>query len=136
MRSGQGTGGARVSLCLQGVSQPDLGVGWHGRGVVKAGGSEQVPSRIGGGAGPACGSKCISVLHPSGPHAHVWVEALLAPLLPVARSVKGQLANEHLHLAWWQEPRTAVIQVCATGEGRGQCRGAPAWSPGSVCSVA
>ena len=49
MRSGQGTGGARVSLCLQGVSQPDLGVGWHGRGVVKAGGSEQVPIRIGGG---------------------------------------------------------------------------------------
>ena len=38
-----------MSLCLQGVSQPDLGVGWHGRGVVKAGGSEQVPIRIGGG---------------------------------------------------------------------------------------
>ena len=38
-----------MSLCLQGVSQPDLGVGWHGRGVVKAGGSEQVPIRIGVG---------------------------------------------------------------------------------------
>ena len=38
-----------MSLCLQGVSQPDLGVGWHGRGVVKAGGSEQVPIRTGGG---------------------------------------------------------------------------------------
>ena len=135
MRRGQGAAGVWVSLCPQGVSQPDLEVGWHGHGVVKAGGSELVPIRI-VGVGLACGSKCISGLHPSGPHAHVWVEPLLAPLLPVALSVKGQLANEHLHLAWWQEPRTAVVQVCATGEGRGRCRGAPAWSPGSVCSVA
>ena len=113
-----------------------LGLAGMGMEWSKLGAQSRCPFGLGGGAGPACGSKCISVLHPSGPHAHVWVEALLAPLLPVARSVKGQLANEHLHLAWWQEPRTAVIQVCATGEGRGQCRGAPAWSPGSVCSVA
>lgn len=38
-----------MSLCLHGVSQPDLGVGWCGHAVVKAGGSEQVPIRIGGG---------------------------------------------------------------------------------------
>ena len=48
-RKGQGTGGAQVSLCPQRVSQPDRGVGWHGRGVVKAGGSEQVPIGIGVG---------------------------------------------------------------------------------------
>ena len=30
-----------MSLCPQGVSQPDLGVVWHCHGVVKAGGSEQ-----------------------------------------------------------------------------------------------
>ena len=35
-----------MSLCPQGVSQPDLEVGWHGHGVVKAGGSELVPIRI------------------------------------------------------------------------------------------
>ena len=90
---------------------------------------------LGWGAGPACGSQCISGLHPSGPHLHVWVEAFLAPLLPVALSVKGQLASACLHLAWWQELRAVVVQVCAAGEGRGKCRRAPSWSPGSVCLV-
>ena len=89
-----------------------------------------------GRAGPACRSQCISGLHLSGPHAHVWVEALLAPLLPVALSVEGQLAGELLDLARWQEPRAAVVQVCATGERSRHCREVPALSPGSVCSVA
>ena len=124
-----------MSLCPQGVSQPDLGVGWHGCEVVKAGGSEQVPIRIGRGR-TGLWVKVHLRAPPVWPSCPCMVEALLAPLLPVALGVKGQLANEHLYLAWWQEPRTAVVQVCATGEGRGRCRGAPAWSPGSVCSVA
>ena len=100
--------------------------------LLKLGAQSRCPFGL-GGAGPACGSKCISGLHPSGPHAHVWVEALLAPLLPVPLSVKGQLANEHLHLAWWQETRTAVVQVCTTGKGGGGAEGPP---PGllSLCA--
>ena len=100
----------------------------------RLGAQSRCPLGLGWGRS-ACRSKCISGLHLSGPHAHRWVEALFAPLLPVTLSVKGQLASEHLHLAWCHEPRAAVIQVCASGEGRGQCRGAPGWSPGSVCLV-
>ena len=46
---GQEAGGAQVSLCPQELSQPDLGMGWCGHGVVKAGGSEHVPIRMEGG---------------------------------------------------------------------------------------
>ena len=65
MRRGQGAAGVWVSLCPQGVSQPDLEVGWHGHGVVKAGGSELVPIRI-VGVGLACGEAyfCIQPVFP------------------------------------------------------------------------
>ena len=82
-----------------------------------------------GGGGPACGSQCISGLHPSGPHLHVWVEAFLAPLLPVALGVKGQLVGVCLHLAWCQEPQGSRPSgwVFVTGERRGHCRAVQAW---------
>ena len=84
----------------------------------------------GGGVRPACGSQCISGLYPSGPHLHVRIDALLVPLLPVARGIKGQLVSAHLHLAWQQEPRSVgwdaqPIRVSAAGERRGHCRGLP-----------
>ena len=96
------------NLRLEGLSQPDSRMGWHGRGVVKARSSEQVLS-CGGGARPARGSQCISGLHPSGPHLSVRIDALLAPLLLVALGVEGQLVGAHLHLAWQQEPRSLPL---------------------------
>lgn len=73
-------------------------------------------------------------LHPSGPHLHVRVEALPAPLLPVALSVEGQLVGARLHLAWQQEPRAAAVRVRVAGERKGgvPAEGAeelPAWVP-------
>ena len=117
------------NLRLEGLSQPDSRMGWHGRGVVKARSSEQVLS-CGGGARPARGSQCISGLHPSGPHLSVRIDALLAPLLSVALGVEGQLVGAHLHLAWQQEPRSVgwdaqPIQVSEAGEGWGHRRGLP-----------
>jgi hypothetical protein len=56
-----------------------------------------------------------------GPHLHIWLEALLPPLLPVSLSVKGQLVGAWLHLAWCQKPRAAAIWVCVAVEKMG-CR--------------
>ena len=85
-------------------------------------GAQSRCSVVGVGVGQACGSQCITGLHPSSPHLHIWVEAFLATL-PVALRAEGQLVGACLHLAWWQEPRATTIQVglCDWGEA-GRCR--------------
>ena len=92
-------------------------------------GAQSTCSVVGGGVGQASWSQCITGLHPSRPHLHIWVEALLATLLPVALGVKGQLGGVCLHLARCQEPQGSGPSgwVFVTGERRGHCRAVQAW---------
>ena len=143
--------GAQVSLCPQRVSQPDRGVGWHGRGVVKAGGSEQVPIGIGVGQvglqvkvhlrappiWPSCPQMGRSSLRPSSA-SNPQCQRTACQWAPSSGLVSRAQGSGHPGLCKWrgegavQRGPRLVSWVCVLG---GWLR--PGWAgPGWLCSRA